>query len=413
MNCLITNKYKLRAILNCITSLFLVIFCTIDSNSQSSFDRNTLNNDRYDINNLQIKTKSQWEYYFNDEGALRDSGYKAYEFKYDSAGRVTEYTKYHVYSDLTVKELYTYNKAGYIDNITRYNSANDVIETIAYKYNRAGKLSKELHTAYLNTVRLGVYFSILASVDDDSLFSKLQEDLVIEPKLEGYTITVNISDPDEENQYIVIGDESDPTSPRYPWTQLSLASQRGLLGWKGHNKKEHTYISKYIDRIICRYDMKNNLIEKEVYNTANDLIEKESFRYDVNNNRIAYYKYSEKGKLSSIETYAYDEKWRLSGTIASNPDGKVASRLTYKYDDYNNLLEQTWYNPAGDINGLYKFKYDLNNNLIEETKFRNENDQESRTVYTYDNNELLLEIIKYDARGKKDKLTKYAYGKYE
>lgn len=404
--------YIVKAFINLIP-IFTVTLGAVSSFGQSSFDRNTLNNDRYDIKNLQIKTKSQWEYYFNDEGALRDSGYKAYVFKYDSAGSITEYTKYHVYSDLTVKELYTYNKAGFIENITRYNSANDVIETISYKYNRSIRLSKELHTAYLNTVRPGVYFSILASVDDDSVFSKLQEDLGIEPKLEGYSITANISDPDEENEYIVIGDESDPTSPRYPWSQLSLASQRGLLGWKGPNRKEHTYISKYIDRIIYRYDVKNNLIEKEVYNTANDLIEKESFKYDVNNNRVAYYKYSERGKLSSIETYAYDEKWRLSGTIASNPDGKMASRLTYKYDDNNNLIEQTWYNPAGEINGLYKFKYDLNNNLIEETKLRNENDQESRTVYTYDNNGPLLEIIRYDVSGKKDKLTKYIYEKYE
>lgn len=407
------NKYKLKVIINCTISLFIVIFCSISSYSQSSFDRNTLNSDRYNIKNLQIKTKAQWEYYYNDEGALRDSGYKSYTFKYDSAGSVTEYTKYHVYSDLTVKELYLYNKTGNIDNITRYNSANDVIETISYKYTRADRLSKELHTAYLNTIRPGVYFSILASVDDDSLFNKLQEDLGIEPKLEAYTITINISDPDEENQYVVIGDESDPTSPRFPWSQLSLPSQRGLLSWKGPNKKEHAYISKYIDRIIYRYDVKNNLIDKEVYNTANDLIDKESYRYDVNNDRIAYYKYGEKGKLSSIETYAYDEKWRLSGTIASNPDGKMASRLTYKYDDNNNLIEQTWYNPAGEIKGVYKFNYDLNNNLLEETKFSGENDKESRIVYTYDKNGLLFEITKYDASDKKDKLTKYVYGKYE
>jgi len=90
-----------------------------------------------------------------------------------------------------------------------------------------------------------VAFSILANVNENEMFSKLQEELEIEPKLESYTITVNVSDQDELNQYVVIGDELDPTSPRYSWSQFSISTQRGLLSYTGptgkniHTKAKH------------------------------------------------------------------------------------------------------------------------------------------------------------------------------
>jgi hypothetical protein len=99
-------------------------------------------------------------------------------------GRLTEYTKYQVYSDLTVKEVYTYDARNNIKQTTQYNSRGDRIETIDYKYSKSGKLKSEIHSAFLNSVRKGLYFSIEASINNingGQLFIDLQKDLEIEP----------------------------------------------------------------------------------------------------------------------------------------------------------------------------------------------------------------------------------------
>ena len=81
------------------------------------------------------------------------------------------------------------------------------------------------------------YFRILARAQDDSIFIILQDDLLIDPKLESYTFTVNILDPQPINQYVVIGDEYSPDALRYAWDQLSERVQEGLINWVGSNKE--------------------------------------------------------------------------------------------------------------------------------------------------------------------------------
>jgi hypothetical protein len=294
----------------------------------------------------------------------------------------------------------------------RYNSAGDMIETIDYKYNSSGKLKKELHSAYLNRILPGVYFTIRAYVNDDELFARLQDDLAIEPKLESYTITVNISDPEELNQYIVIGDEADATSLRFSWSQLSFLSQRDLLSYKGPNRKEHEYISKNIQLITYKYDKNGNLTGRYVYNTANDLIEKETYRYNDRSNMINFYKYNEEGKISSMEMYSYDSQGRLTESAGLDPDGKISGKLSYKYNEMGKLDEKIWYNSKGEVNGKYKFVYNSENRLKEETKFSSENEKESSLTYGYDTNGNILQILKYNSNDKKERLIKYIYNFY-
>jgi len=59
----------------------------------------------------------------------------------------------------------------------------------------------------------------------------------IDPKLESYTIVVNISNPNPQNQYVVLGDELDPCAQRFAWSQLSPKVQNGLKNWSKENKK--------------------------------------------------------------------------------------------------------------------------------------------------------------------------------
>jgi len=81
------------------------------------------------------------------------------------------------------------------------------------------------------------YFKIYARTDDDSLFFYAQEDMGVDPKLESYTLIINLMDGNSLNQYVVIGEENDPSSIRMAWSQLTKKVQDGLVNWSGTNKE--------------------------------------------------------------------------------------------------------------------------------------------------------------------------------
>lgn len=81
------------------------------------------------------------------------------------------------------------------------------------------------------------YFKIYADADDAPIFVKLQDDLDINPKLERYTVVVDVRDKDSANWYILFGDEESSSPPRYAWSKLSKDVQDGLIGWTGSNKE--------------------------------------------------------------------------------------------------------------------------------------------------------------------------------
>jgi len=80
------------------------------------------------------------------------------------------------------------------------------------------------------------YFKIYDRAEDNATFVLLQQEMEIDPILESYIIVVNISDPNPQNQYLVLGDEADPSAQRFAWSQLSETVRRGLLNWSGENK---------------------------------------------------------------------------------------------------------------------------------------------------------------------------------
>jgi hypothetical protein len=105
-----------------------------------------------------------------------------------------------------------------------------------------------------NNPRSWKYFKILARADDDSIYIMAQDDMGIDPKLESYTLVVNLTDGNAQNQYVVLGDESDPSASRYAWSQLSKRVQDGLINWNGTNKenlnqKQLDYASVFLDVI--------------------------------------------------------------------------------------------------------------------------------------------------------------------
>ncbi len=105
-----------------------------------------------------------------------------------------------------------------------------------------------------NNPRSWKYFKILARAEDDSIFIMIQDDMAIDPKLESYSIVVNVIDGNAQNQFVVLGDESDPSAMRYAWSQLTKRVQDGLINWTGTNKenmnaKKLDYASVFLDVI--------------------------------------------------------------------------------------------------------------------------------------------------------------------
>lgn len=81
------------------------------------------------------------------------------------------------------------------------------------------------------------YFKIYARADDDSIFILVQDDMLyIDPKLESFTLVIDIQDTNQNNQFIILGDETDPSAMRFGWSQLSKRVQNGLINWTGTNK---------------------------------------------------------------------------------------------------------------------------------------------------------------------------------
>ncbi|MCX7878536.1 MAG: hypothetical protein N2510_07855 [Ignavibacteria bacterium] len=83
-----------------------------------------------------------------------------------------------------------------------------------------------------NYLKKSKYFIIYADSDDDYIFSRLQDDLNIYPKMERYRLTVDIRNPDPAMNYIIIGE-----TERFPWTKLSEEVRKGLVNWTGSNKE--------------------------------------------------------------------------------------------------------------------------------------------------------------------------------
>jgi hypothetical protein len=86
-----------------------------------------------------------------------------------------------------------------------------------------------------NSLKKSKYFRILADADDAPIFVKLQDDLGIEPKMERYTVIIDIRSNEPSMQYVLLGDEYNPA--RFGWSQLSEQVRTGLINWTGSNKE--------------------------------------------------------------------------------------------------------------------------------------------------------------------------------
>jgi hypothetical protein len=383
-------------------SVFCIAYFTSIFFSQPAPDNSVINADKTVLKAAGIKSKTIWEYYFNDAGELKDS-MKILNYIFDNNGNSIERTKFHIYEELNLKETYQYDVNGKILKISRYNKNDDVIESDNCKYNKNGIPVKERIIQYYNNPNASFYFSILASVQEDSIFTWLQNDLLIEPHLASYTVTVNLTDNDPQNHYIVIGDESDASSMRFSWSQLSLPVQKGLLAWN-NNKTNHKYTVQNLAKVIYTNDKNGNVTSKTYYNTAGNVVKREFFFYNENGKAIGYEKYNS-GKLISKESYSYDDSGKIKEI------NYTGGRTEYIYDDDNKLTEKIVYNTSNTVFSRSKYEYD-NRKLTDETISGMDGAVIGKILYTYDERGSQIARQYYNSDDVIEKETKIIYEYY-
>lgn len=80
------------------------------------------------------------------------------------------------------------------------------------------------------------FFKIYVTTSDDKLFLALQDEMGIDPKLDSYSIAVDIRSDDPAKQYLVLGELNHPSSMKYGWGQISERVKQGLIKWSKPNK---------------------------------------------------------------------------------------------------------------------------------------------------------------------------------
>ncbi len=389
-----------------VIKIFIFLFIISIGLKSQIISNNPFNDtDKSLVRSAGIKSLVIKEYYYNREsGDLTDS-ISLLSFKFDRNGYETEKVKYHIYSELNLKEAYEYNANGKISKITRYNKNDDIIETSMFKYNGKGKITRQKITQYYNNPNASYYFTIQARAADDSIFSHLQTDLGIDPHLDGYTITVNLTDNDPQNHYVIIGDESDATSMRFLWSQLSVRVQKGLMKWEGPNRTNKKYVIQNLAKITYGYDNNGNVISKVYYNTANDVTRKEYFYYDGAGGKNTGYEKYNGSKLLFRENYSFNDNGKIK-LIAY-----TGGRTEFTYDTLNNVTERSIYNSAGSLFGKTIYRYE-NNKLVEELNYGPDDLINIKINYSFDEKGNLVSVIYFDEDYKKGKELSYQYEFY-
>ncbi|MEE1082525.1 MAG: hypothetical protein UH850_02095 [Paludibacteraceae bacterium] len=181
------------------------------------------------------------------------------------------------------------------------------------------------------------------------------------------------------------------------------------------------------ETIEYKYDNKELLIEKNTYNSLDELTDKYIYEYDNNGNKIKEEYYS-RDILSHVYNYKYNEKGICIEEIYT--DGILDSKTEYKYDECGNLIEETRirltttifddpnengnivyyeciYTPNGKLSKAYKSKFNLftgeefeEHVVVEDKKNIKKVDlTPEKNIYKYDEKGNMTEIIFYDQSG--------------
>lgn len=147
----------------------------------------------------------------------------------------------------------------------------------------------------------------------------------------------------------------------------------------GYSKKNNDSFIKSKEFI---YDNKNNLVE--VLNYENNIVsEKIIYYYDINNNLIRKDKFDSSNNLLGVNSYSYDLKNRKIEDNSTESNGYFEGKINYLYDDFDNLIEEKWFDKNNNLKSKTVFEYDIKGRKIEENHFNNKLENYWNIEYKY------------------------------
>lgn len=82
------------------------------------------------------------------------------------------------------------------------------------------------------------FFKIYVTTSDDNMFTVLQDEMQIDPKLSSYSIYVDLRSEDPQKHCLYLGDMNDPSAMKFNWSQFSDNVRMFLINWIKPNKME-------------------------------------------------------------------------------------------------------------------------------------------------------------------------------
>jgi hypothetical protein len=380
-----------------------IVSVAVQNNSvcqQTYFEKLNNQQERYNIKSNRVKTKTVRLF----DKKITETGFLTTSFSFDNEGKLSELINYHPFKELTLKYQYTYNAKGNLQFVKKINSNDEVIETMEYKYRKDFNISSVEVIQYYNPP-VYLYYTINVNTSEAQVFSTLQDEVQIEPKLESYSLTINISDAD--NQYIVIGDENSSNPLIYSWDLLSANTQSEILSWDISPKTVHN-IEKLNPSLIS-FKYKKDQIIKTIIATNGATIKKEIFKIDANKNVTGYMKYNSKGKLILNESYIYATDNKV---IIEIVDLNTRSKEKIEYDNDNKVIKREYYSSAAILNSrvIYTFS---GNNLSQELIYNNKEEVDMIVKYDYESiTNLLTAKSEYDSQDNLIRNFSYEYTYY-
>jgi|AntAceMinimDraft_17_1070374.scaffolds.fasta_scaffold06264_6 antitoxin component YwqK of YwqJK toxin-antitoxin module len=221
------------------------------------------------------------------------------------------------------------------------------------------------------------------------------------------------------------------------YSENEIAEKRTFeLDDKGLVKKEfRPYLDGNVDTLVYNYDSENNLIEKTIIDSDNNIDSKDVFEY--NNKKITKESvYEEADNLISYNIYKYDEAGNIVETIKweaeDNKKIKIVDFFIEKgsrtkslvYNSLNQLISKTIFIEENDriIQVLeedqYKkdttnITYDKKGNIIEEKEYNIKNQLNHKVIKKYNDNNDIIEsavfIDRHEQGINQDYVVRYEY----
>jgi len=184
---------------------------------------------------------------------------------------------------------------------------------------------------------------------------------------------------------------------------------------KGYIIEENQYKNGSLSwKTKCKYE-KNNIIEKNGYNSDGQISSKTELEYDQKGNIIKKTKYPVikifwKGKRIKYETtFKYNKNGNKIEENRFNSDNTLGTKVKFKYNEKGDVIEVNEYNSDGSLRVKKRFTYTISGNIEEEIAYKPDGDLFWKNVYKYNKNNDYSEYLIFNNKDILDSKITYEY----